>query len=125
MLGPLTPSHTHEVEEVTPPPSSALARSVAVARDKGWRLVLPVFRQLVLHDDGSSSASCGRKFVRSTAWCVVGSGTTSALQTRVLPFRGINEGVLPLLCHFLIKLTLHRLDSLSCRPFDNSLLIFF
>ena len=40
MLGPLTPSHPHEVEEVTPPPSSALARSVAVARDKGWRLVV-------------------------------------------------------------------------------------
>ena len=40
MLGPLTPSHTHEVEELTPPPFSALARSVAVARDKGWRLVV-------------------------------------------------------------------------------------
>ena len=40
MLGPLTPSHTHEVEEVTPPPGSPLARSVAVARAKGWRLLV-------------------------------------------------------------------------------------
>ena len=40
MLGPLTPSHTHEVEEVTPAPASPLARSVAVARAKGWRVVV-------------------------------------------------------------------------------------
>ena len=40
MLGPLTSAHEHEVEEVTPPPASPLARAVAAARAKGWRMVV-------------------------------------------------------------------------------------
>ena len=63
MLGPLTPSHSHEVEEVTPAPGSALARSVGVARDKGWRLVVGKWLvtghpTLVLFDTSSAAGNC-------------------------------------------------------------------
>ena len=39
MLGPLSPTHQHEVEPVTLSPCSPLARSVSVARDKGWNVM--------------------------------------------------------------------------------------
>ena len=63
MLGPLTPSHSHEVEEVTPAPGSALARSVGVARDKGWRLVVGKWLvtghpTIVLFDTSSAAGNC-------------------------------------------------------------------
>ena len=40
MMGPLKPSHVHEVEPSHLPECSALARSVQVARDKGWNVMV-------------------------------------------------------------------------------------
>ena len=40
MMGPLTASHHHEVEAISLPPCSPLASSVAVARAKGWRVLV-------------------------------------------------------------------------------------
>jgi len=60
LLGPLKPSHVHEVEVFSPPPCSALYRSTQVARRKGWNVLVGKWLidgspTVVLFDIGSAA----------------------------------------------------------------------
>ena len=60
MLGPLRPSHVHEVEPIYPNPCTPLARSLAKCREKGWKVMAGRWLvegnpTVVLFDIGSAS----------------------------------------------------------------------
>jgi len=62
MLGPLKPSHIHEVEVTAPPPCSPLARAVQSLRNRGWRVLIGNWLidgnpTVVLFDIGSASGN--------------------------------------------------------------------